>query len=323
MFRAIIALMVILVLLVNKILAADFDTLKLDVVSEGYHLDAVVLKKSSSTKKLPVIIFLVGSAGNSSHRSNYKDFTEFFFEHTFLQNGFAIVYFDKRGIGNSEGKWFETTFEQRALDAKNVALAIGKFDFADKDQVFVVGHSQGGWIVQVAVANYPEIFAGGISMAGPAFGVRKQLVNDYQSKFMCDKGLTEKKAFKKAVIKANRNIFFSSVFGRKGNLKQLQLIKNFEPRSYLLSIRKPLLLLFAENDGLVNIAWCLEELKKMYPGEANPFMEVYEARGETHSFKIAPKCNKGQRVSRFYSETTRQKIYEWTMSVSGGVCCIK
>lgn len=317
MLRASLVFILTLLVFVNKLFAVKTDTLPLNVVSEGYHLDAVVLKQTSSTKKLPVIIFLVGSAGNSSHKGNYKDFTEFFFENTFLKNGFAVVYFDKRGVGKSEGKWYETTFEQRALDAKNVALAIREFGFVDTEKVFVVGHSQGGWIVQVALANYPEIFAGGISMAGPVFGVRKQLINDYQSKFICKKGFSENKAFRKAEAKTNRSIFFSSVLGRKGNLKQLNVIKNFEPQPYLLSIRKPLLLLFAENDELVNSKWCIDDLKTIFPDGRPAVMEVYEAIGQTHSFIIAPTCFKGERVTRFYSEATRQKIYEWTIAVAG------
>lgn len=317
MFRAPIVFFLTLLVFVNQLFAVTVDTIQLDVVSEGYHLDAVMLKQTASNKKLPVIIFLVGSAGNSSHKTTYKDFTEFFFENTFLKNGFAVVYFDKRGVGKSEGKWYETTFEQRALDAKNVALAIRQFDFVDQEKLFVVGHSQGGWIVQVAVANYPEIFAGGISMAGPVFGVRKQLINDYQSKFICAKGWSAPKAYRKAKAKTNRNIFFSSVFGKKGNLKQLTVIKKFEPRPYLVAVRKPLLLLFAENDALVNSKWCFNELKTIFPEGLPSAINVHESKGETHSFKIAPFCYKGERVTRYYSEATQQKIYEWTNAVLG------
>lgn len=316
MLRATVLMLVVLQVTIVKAWAAEIDTMKLDVVSEGYKLDAVLLKKTTAKKQLPVIIFLVGSAGNSSHRTSYKDFAAFFFEQTFLQNGFAVVYFDKRGVGASEGKWYETTFEQRALDAKNVTLAVKELDFTNKEKVFVVGHSQGGWIVQQALANYPDVFAGGISMAGPVFSVKKQLVNDYQSKYICNKGFSENKAYRKAVTKTNRILFFSSVFGNKGNLKQLKRIKQFEPRPYLLAISKPLLLLFAENDELVNIDWCLQELQQLFPEGRPAVIETYKAAGETHSFKLAPKCYKGVRVTRFYSQATRQKIYDWVVTVA-------
>ena len=95
---------------------------------------------------MPIVIFLVGSGGNSSHTSNYKDFLQFFLEKTFLENGYAVVYFDKRGNGKSQGIWYKTTFEQRALDAKNVTLEIQNINFIDKSKIFLVGDSQGGWI---------------------------------------------------------------------------------------------------------------------------------------------------------------------------------
>lgn len=315
MLRATFFLLVVLQVTIVKAFAAETDTLKLDVVSEGYKLDVVLLKKATAVKEVPVIIFLVGSAGNSSHKTNYKDFAAFFFEQSFLQNGFAVVYFDKRGVGASEGKWYETTFEQRALDAKNVALAVKELKFTNKEKLFVVGHSQGGWIVQVALAKYPDVFAAGISMAGPVFSVKKQLVNDYQSKYICNKGFGESKAYRKAVTKTNRILFFSSVVGNKGNLKQLKRIKQFEPGPYLLAINKPLLLLFAENDELVNIDWCMQELQQLFPDGKPSVIETYKAAGETHSFKLAPKCYKGERVTRYYSENTRQKIYDWVVTV--------
>jgi pimeloyl-ACP methyl ester carboxylesterase len=187
-----------------------------------------------------------------------------------------------------KGLWYNTTFEQRALDAKNVALAIQKFEFVDHENIYVIGHSQGGWIVQVALAEYPEIFAGGISMAGPSFGVRKQLVNDYQSKFICEKGLDENTALRKALGRVKREMFFISLFGIKGNLKQLKVIKNFEAEPYLKQIKKPFLMLFAENDALVNLKWSMDALGKMFPDGLPSHIQVYEAKGKPILLRLHP-----------------------------------
>lgn len=293
------------------VFATEVDSIKISAVSEGFVLDGILLKKANQKNKMPVIVFLVGSGGNSSHTSNYKDFNQFFFEKTFLENGYAIVYFDKRGIGKSKGIWYETTFEQRALDAKNVAIELKKFDFVDTNKVFLVGHSQGGWIVQIALALYPEVFAGGISMAGATFGVKKQLINDYQSNYICNKGFEERDALKKATSRANRDLFFISLFGRKGNWKQLKLIKKFEPEPYLKKIFRPFLLLLGENDKLVDAKWCTDELKRLYPNLPPQNFEVFIAQQQTHSFKIAAKCYKGKSTDIYYSETTKQKIFNW------------
>lgn len=286
------------------------DSIRLKVNSEGFNLDALVVKKRGLSQPMPAIIFLVGSSGNSSHRTNYKDFNTFFFDSVFVENGFVMVYFDKRGVGNSEGKWYETTFEERALDARSVALALRQVPFVDSTQIFVVGHSQGGWISQIAVAQYPDVFAAGVSMAGPAFGVRRQLVNDYQSRIICVKGFSNERALKIARRKVKRDLFFVSLFGRRGDWRQLTVIKTFEPAPFLASMKKPLLMVLGEHDELVSLEWCKEELSKV--GSSN--ILVYIAEGENHSFKVAPRCYTGKSSALSYSKATRDKIYEWITS---------
>src|SRR5690606_4139493 len=101
------------------------------------------------------------------------------FEDLIEEQKIALVHFDKRGIGNSTGKWYKTTLEERAEDVKEVAKFLSKIEYIDTSKIYVVGHSQGGWIVQYCLANYGEFFAGGISMAGATFSVRKQLINDF------------------------------------------------------------------------------------------------------------------------------------------------
>ncbi|MEX0662496.1 MAG: alpha/beta hydrolase [Balneolaceae bacterium] len=298
---------------INPAFASETDTLKISAQSEGYTLNGVLLKNSHHTEKLPVIIFLVGSGGTSSHQSNYTEFVKFFFEEALLNQGFAIVYFDKRGVGDSEGVWYNTTFEQRALDAKNVALKVQKFDFIDTNNIHLVGHSQGGWIAQIAVSTYPELFAGAISMAGPTFGVRKQLIDEYQSMYICNGGIEDEPALIKATNKANRDLFFISLLGFRGNWKQLKLIKGFEADTYIRSISKPFLFLFADNDELVNDRWAMEDFSELFPDGPPSFIETYTAREQNHSFRVAPACYRGSNVDLPYSETTRDKMVEWLM----------
>lgn len=289
------------------------DTIRIKALSEGYNLDVLVLKNTKKTTKLPVIIFAVGS-GDLTWVKSYGNQVQFYFENTFLLNDFAVVYFDKRGVGNSEGVWYETTFEQRALDVRNVAMEIKKLDFIDSDKIFVIGHSQGGWITQLVLALYPDIFAGGISMAGPTFGVKKQLINDYMSGFLC-KGAKEDKAFRKAKRRVNRDLFFISILGRKGNLKQLNVIKTFKPQPYIKSVNRPLLMLFAENDPLVNPQWSLDELKLIFPEGIPKNIEYHVAPGEDHSFRIAPKCYRGSYNDIELSVKTRDLMFDWVMGL--------
>ncbi len=125
------------------------------------------------------------------------------------------------------------------------------------------------------------------------------------------KRFDEKKALRKATSRANRDLFFVSLLGRKGNWKQLKLIKNFEPAPYLERINQPFLLLLGENDELVNSTWCMKALKEVFPTILPLNFEFYVAEGETHSFKIASRCYHGKSADTYYSETTNQKLFDW------------
>ena len=304
---------IILLFTAIPVLASETETIQISAQSEGYTLNGVVLKNTHHSRKLPAIIFLVGSGGTSSHQTNYTDFVKFFFEDVLLDQGFALVYFDKRGVGDSEGIWYNTTFEQRALDARNVALEVQKLDFIDSYNIYLVGHSQGGWIAQMAISTWPELFAGGISMAGPTFGVRKQLIDEYHSNFVCDDGLDEDRALVKATRKANRDLTIISWIGFRGNWKQLRIIMDFEADNYIKSISKPFLFLFAENDELVNLQWAMDEYQKIFPDGPPPFIETYIAKEQNHSFRISPFCYRGSWSDLPYSNHTREKVVEWLM----------
>jgi hypothetical protein len=276
-----------------------------------YILKGNLLAPNTTGKKFPVIVFCVGS-GLSSYASNYTKFLDSLFEQNLPLDSVAILYFDKRGIGQSQGKWFNTSFEERADDVKAAADYLKTLSIIDSNKIAVVGHSQGGWIVQICLAKYPETFVGGISMAGPTFSVKKQLINDYQTKFICVENLDSIKANRKAVKSVNQDIFFTSLFPFKDGWKQLKVIKNFEPSSYLQKIRKPILLMFAENDALVYPNWCLKELSTVFPDGLPSNYETIIIKGANHGFKIASLCYNGSFKTIPYPDDCKSAILNWT-----------
>ncbi|TVP49744.1 MAG: alpha/beta fold hydrolase [Mongoliibacter sp.] len=295
----------------HSALAVSKDSMNISFQSEGYTLKGKLVVPQNTETKVPAIIFLIGSGGNSSYAKDYKKFIDFFLESPMEKEDIAFLYFDKRGVGESEGKWQNTDFEQRAEDAKNAAAYLQSLPQIDAEKIYVVGHSQGGWIVQICLAKYPEYFAGGISMAGPTFNVKKQLINDYQSAFICNKEMTPEKALKKARRRVYRDLTIVSILPLQEDWKQLKVIRKFDPKKYLLNIEKPLLLLFAENDRLVNPSWSMEHLEMLYPEGAPGFISHYIAAGENHSFKTSPLCYIGPWGELKFSAKTRDVIQRW------------
>ncbi len=279
--------------------------------SDKYTLKGNLLMPKTSGRKFPVIIFIVGS-GLSSYASNYTKLLDSLFEMNVPLDSVALLYFDKRGIGQSEGKWFNTSFEERAADVKAAADYLKTLSNIDTNKIAIVGHSQGGWIVQICLATYPETFVGGISMAGPTFSVKKQLINDYQTKIICAENLDSIKANRKAKKSVNRDLFFLSLFPFKENWKQLNVIKRFEPGSYLKKIKQPILLMFAENDALVYPNWCLKELSNVFPDGLPHNFDTMVIKGANHGFKISSLCYNGSFKTIPYPDDCKNAILNWT-----------
>src|SRR5215208_2671909 len=89
----------------------------------------------------------------------------------YAARGFAVLSYDKRGVGKSTGNWREASFEDLADDA----VAAAKFLQSRKDvnpkQIGFWGLSQGGWIAPLAASRFPDaafaiaLSGGGLSPA--------------------------------------------------------------------------------------------------------------------------------------------------------------
>lgn len=81
------------------------------------------------------------------------------------RRGVAVMIFDKRGVGETEGELAGASFEDLAADAIAVARRLEARD--DISGVGFFGHSQGGWIGPLAAVRWGDA-AFVITSAGPA-----------------------------------------------------------------------------------------------------------------------------------------------------------
>jgi uncharacterized protein len=140
------------------------DSLSISFPSGENTLHGLV-KMPLGKKKCPLIVFLPGS-GESIYATNYRRFIAINIEQYFNKE-FAILNFDKPGIGKSTGAWYKEDFYKQA-DNAIAAVRFAKSKLAiDTTNVFIIGHSQGGWLAQIAAAKYPKEIKGAISLAGP------------------------------------------------------------------------------------------------------------------------------------------------------------
>lgn len=95
------------------------------------------------TKRVPLVIMVHGWSGNLLGTWN-----AFFVRaaREFSKNNFAVLRFDFRGSGNSEGDFANQTTTSMLEDLDNAITQISKYPGIDKEKICLIGHSQGGYL---------------------------------------------------------------------------------------------------------------------------------------------------------------------------------
>lgn len=91
--------------------------------------------------------------------------------------GIAALELEKRGVGGSDGRWHDETIGRQAGDALAAVRFLQARPEVDGARVGIAGHSQGGWVAQLAAATSDDV-AFVILLAGPAQTVREQILAD-------------------------------------------------------------------------------------------------------------------------------------------------
>jgi pimeloyl-ACP methyl ester carboxylesterase len=136
--------------------------------SDKYEL-AGTLTVPVTGKRLPAVLLIPGS-GQIDRNENHKklrlnvfhDLSEFL-----AINGFASLRYDKRGVGSSEGNYWETGFYDNVADALSALTFLREQEEINAEQIFLLGHSEGAYISVGMAAGGADI-SGIILLAGGA-----------------------------------------------------------------------------------------------------------------------------------------------------------
>jgi len=117
----------------------------------------------------PALVLVHGS--NAQDRNGTLPFARFLVRH-----GVAILAYDKRGVGASEGDWRTAPFEALADDAlAGVAMLRGRRDI-DAKRIGILGVSQGGWIGPLAASRSRHVTLV-VSVSGPGVTPAQQTLD--------------------------------------------------------------------------------------------------------------------------------------------------
>jgi uncharacterized protein len=107
---------------------------------------------------------------HGSERGTRDNFSNKLMAHYLLSHGFAILNYDKRGVGDSQGTYQEsasaTNLQRHAEDAIAGVEYMAARPEIDAKRIGLIGFSQAGWVIPLA-ASQSESISHFVSLSGP------------------------------------------------------------------------------------------------------------------------------------------------------------
>lgn len=124
---------------------------------------------TSARAPAPAVVLLHGSGPQPRGDGTFRGLAHFF-----TAQGFAVLAFDKRGIGESGGEYVESPLlENAAADGLAAVRYLATRADIDADAIGVWGISQGGWVGPLMAATSDDV-AWVIAVSGPGVSPMEQ-----------------------------------------------------------------------------------------------------------------------------------------------------
>ena len=132
---------------------------------DGQTLHYRLTRPQSPTEPVPLILHVYGGPGVQRVRNEWPPLTL----QLFVQRGFAVLELDNRGSGN-RGQRFEAPIHGRLGQAEVRDQVLGvqyaaNLPWVDADRIGVFGHSYGGYMALMCLAQEPDRFRAGVAAA--------------------------------------------------------------------------------------------------------------------------------------------------------------
>lgn len=137
---------------------------------------AGTLTMPKSDGPFPVVILISGSGPQDRDETIYEHKPFLVIADHLTKNGFAVLRYDERGVGESTGEFASATTADFAQDVETLVKWASKQPKLDPEKIILAGHSEGG-LVAPMVASRNEAIAGVIMLAGPGVSGGKIIID--------------------------------------------------------------------------------------------------------------------------------------------------
>ena len=288
----------------------------------------LTLPKGDST--FPAVLLIAGSGQNDRNETAMGHFL--LLSDFLTRNGFAVLRYDKRGVGESEGDYGKATTFEFADDARAGIKYLESRPEVDPQSIALIGHSEGALIAPMIAAEKDSHLSSIILMGG--FGVTGSELLLLQARAMAEiTGVPEEEIDE--IVETNRVLYeitktgeSDSVVGEKIREAEPEINEglynmllwpwfrtflSLDPKIYLEKVECPVLAITGEKDvqcpAEENLAAIEESLKKA----GNTHYTIKALPGLNHLFQTAESGSpyEYEKIPEIISPDVLDLILEW------------
>jgi fermentation-respiration switch protein FrsA (DUF1100 family) len=105
----------------------------------------------------PAVILIAGSGPNDRDETIFGHKPFLVLSDYLTRNGFAVLRYDKRGVGRSTGDYKKATTADFASDAKEAIAYLQTRKEIDKNHIGLIGHSEGGVVASMVASESKDV----------------------------------------------------------------------------------------------------------------------------------------------------------------------
>jgi hypothetical protein len=255
------------------------------VDANGVKLEAELFIPNGGQEQKPAVVFSPGS-GDSLYQNYAWGLVETYVLDVFLSHDFAMLLVNKRGMEQSEGNYVKNSIGGRAEDIYAAVESLKGHPKIDAENIGLIGHSQGGWVVVQAAAEHPDI-AFFISLAGLATTMRENAADNSDHQGRCQ-GL-QGEDLDAYISKRAKMVDLSISIGELTNFGFFGFdARNmgYDPREALQTVQNPGLFIYAENDDQVTPSLSIDRMNEIFNNYVPENFEMLVMDDATHAFRL-------------------------------------
>ena len=124
---------------------------------DGNHIISGTLTKPLGSSIFPAIVLIAGSGPNDRDETLFGHKPFLVISDHLTKNGFAVLRYDKRGVGSSTGNYELATVNDFAQDAELAVEYLRKRKDIDNNKIGLLGHSEGGLVASMVASDNNDI----------------------------------------------------------------------------------------------------------------------------------------------------------------------